>query len=103
MLPKTNLSRRLLNPADLPQTPSFPNRLLFAGGGFGAGLILGLGLALWLELRDKAIRTEQDLVAVLGLPMLVSVPWIGARSAESRGAGNNGKSEAEEKKEMVEV
>src|SRR5256885_5571825 len=94
---------RLLNPADLPQTPSFPNRLLFAGGGFGAGLILGLGLALWLELRDKSIRTEQDLVAVLGLPMLVSVPWIGARSAESRAAGSNGKSEAEEKKEMVEV
>jgi len=94
---------RLLNPADLPQTPSFPNRILFAGGGFGAGLILGLGLALWLELRDKSIRTEQDLVAVLGLPMLVSVPWIGARSAESRAAGNNGKSEAEEKKEMVEV
>ena len=94
---------RLLNPADLPQTPSFPNRLLFAGGGFGAGLILGLGLALWLELRDKSIRTEEDLIAVLGLPMLVSVPWIGARSAESRAAGNNGKSEAEEKKEMVEV
>ena len=67
---------RLLNPANLPDTPSFPNRLLFTGGGLGMGLALGLGLALWLELRDKAIRTEQDVAAALGLPMLVSVPWL---------------------------
>lgn len=67
---------RLLNPANLPDTPSFPNRLLFAGGGLGVGLGIGLGLALWLELRDKAIRTEQDVTAALDLPMLVSVPWL---------------------------
>ena len=35
---------RLLNPAGLPDTPSFPNRLLFAGGGLGGGLCIGLGL-----------------------------------------------------------
>src|SRR5258708_17370482 len=31
-----------LNPANLPESPSFPNRLLFAGGGLGAGLALGM-------------------------------------------------------------
>ena len=67
---------RLLNPASMPDTPSFPNRLLFAGGGLGAGLVLGLGIALWLELRDQSIRTEADAEAALELPMLVSVPWI---------------------------
>lgn len=96
---------RLLNPASLPDTPSFPNRLLFAGGGLGGGLIVGLGLALWLELRDKSIRTEQDVIAVLDMPMLVSVPWIGGETgdfgygrsySQSRGA-------PEEKKEKVEV
>jgi polysaccharide chain length determinant protein (PEP-CTERM system associated) len=66
----------LLNPANLPDSPSFPNRLLFAGGGLGAGLILALGLALWLELRDTSIRTEADAEAALGLPLLVSVPWV---------------------------
>jgi len=66
----------LLNPATLPDSPSFPNRPLFAGGGLGAGLVLGLSLALWLELRDKCIRTEADAEACLGLPMLVSVPWV---------------------------
>lgn len=66
----------LLNPADLPDTPSFPNRLLFAGGGFGAGLVLGLGLAMWMELREKCIRTEADAESAVGLPVLVAVPWV---------------------------
>jgi polysaccharide chain length determinant protein (PEP-CTERM system associated) len=66
----------LLNPANLSDTPSFPNRLFFAGGGLGAGLALGLGLALWLELRDKSIRTQADAESALELPMLVAVPWV---------------------------
>jgi uncharacterized protein involved in exopolysaccharide biosynthesis len=94
---------RLLNPADLSDTPSFPNRIMFAGGGLGAGLVLGLGLALWLELRDKSIRTEQDVIAVLELPMLVAVPWIGVETPKNNGQGRHAKSEAEEKKETVEV
>jgi polysaccharide chain length determinant protein (PEP-CTERM system associated) len=73
----------LLNPAILPDSPSFPNRLLFAGGGLGGGLVIGLGLALWTEMRDKSIRTEQDAVAVLDLPLLVSVPWVGADRRQS--------------------
>ena len=35
----------VLNPASLPSDPSFPNRLFFAGGGLGAGLALGIGIA----------------------------------------------------------
>ena len=66
----------LLNPASLPETPSFPNRLVFAGGGLGAGMVIGLGLALWLELRDKSIRTEADVEASLQMPVLVSLPWV---------------------------
>ncbi len=77
----------LLNPANLPDSPSFPNRFLFAGGGLGAGLAVGLGLTLWLELRDKSIRTEADAEAALGLPLLVSVPWV----VETATANGNGK------------
>jgi polysaccharide chain length determinant protein (PEP-CTERM system associated) len=66
----------LLNPADLPDTPSFPNRLLFAGGGLGAGLVLGLGLTMWMELREKCIRNEADAEVAVGLPVLVAVPWV---------------------------
>jgi len=80
---QTDMERRqqgeqmsLLNPANLPDSPSFPNRLLFATGGLAAGLMFGVGLAAWLELRDNSIRDEQDVLAALEMPTLVSVPWI---------------------------
>src|SRR5256884_3402645 len=95
---------RMLNPADLPDAPSFPNRILFAGGGLGVGLVLGLGFAMWLELRDKSIRTEEDVIALLEMPMLVSMPWIEVEAPDNDGeARKHGKSEAEEKNETVEV
>jgi protein tyrosine kinase modulator len=75
-----------LNPANLPDAPSFPNRLLFAGGGLAAGLGLGIGLAMLLELTDKSIRTEADVEAALELPTLVTVPWVGTGSMN----GTNG-------------
>ena len=65
-----------LNPANLPDAPSFPNRLYFAGAGLGAGLALGLAIGLLIELTDKSIRTEADAEAALQLPMLVAVPWL---------------------------
>jgi polysaccharide chain length determinant protein (PEP-CTERM system associated) len=78
---------RMLNPANLPDLPSFPNRILFAGAGLGAGLGLGVGLALWLEFRDNSIRTQADAEAALDLPMLVAVPWV----VETPVANGNGK------------
>jgi uncharacterized protein involved in exopolysaccharide biosynthesis len=98
---------RILIPADLPDTPSFPNRLMFAGGGLAGGLALGLGLALWLEMRDTVVRTESDVLAVLQLPVLSQVPWVGV---DPNGKNSNGhrksvlKGRAEEdRKETVEV
>jgi len=96
----------LLNPATLPDSPSFPNRLFFAGGGLGAGLALGLGLALWLELRDNCIRTEEDAETALGLPMLVAVPWVGQTTqAKSNGNGRfwSRKKQPQQQKESVKV
>lgn len=67
---------RLLDPASLPSSPSFPVRWMFAAGGAAAGLCLGLVAAMWLELRDKSMRDEEDVLAALQLPTLVSVPWV---------------------------
>ena len=60
--------------ASFPEHPTFPNSLQFAGGGFGGGLVLGLALALLLEFRDKSLRTESDVEALLKLPILAMVP-----------------------------
>jgi uncharacterized protein involved in exopolysaccharide biosynthesis len=97
---------RILRPADLPDSPSFPNRWLFAGGGLASGLALGFGLALWLELRDTAVRTEEDVIAVLELPVLSQLPWVGVKVVEKNGSGRGVsrlKRPGEEAKETIEV
>jgi len=94
----------LLNPASLPDTPSFPNRLIFAGGGLGAGMVIGLGLALWLELRDKSIRNEADVEASLQMPVLVSLPWVtGDLQTDGNGRFWNRDKSAKPPRERVEV
>ena len=87
----TNLERRqegeqftVLDPANLPDHPSFPNRPLFAMGGFGGGLALGLGLAFLLELQDTSIRNERDVEALLRLPVIAVVPAIGLLATKSK-------------------
>jgi polysaccharide chain length determinant protein (PEP-CTERM system associated) len=76
-----------LNPADLPDSPSFPNRLIFALGGLAAGVAIGVGISLLLELKDNSIRNERDAEAVLELPTLIAVPWVGSAAAETNGNG----------------
>jgi len=93
----------LLNPASQPDSPSFPNRLLFAGGGLGAGLILGLGLAFWLEFRDKCIRTEPDAEAALELPVLVAVPWVMQTTPENGDGHFWNRKKPEQRKEAAKV
>jgi hypothetical protein len=61
---------------------------LFAAAGLGAGLGLGLIIAVWLELSDKSIRTERDAAAVMDLPLLISVPWLGEEDEASDGDGD---------------
>jgi len=95
-----------LNPANLPDSPSFPNRLMFAAGGLGVGLALGAGLAMWLEFRDQSIRTEADAEAALELPMLVAVPWVGVvapENGEKKLKFWNRNKSSDEDKETVEV
>src|ERR1700676_2134052 len=78
----------ILVAAGLPDSPSFPSRPLFAAGGLGAGLALGLLIAVWLEFSDKSIRTEKDAAAIMALPLLISVPWLGEDGEQAAPNGN---------------
>jgi polysaccharide chain length determinant protein (PEP-CTERM system associated) len=80
---------RIMDAANLPGAPSFPNRPLFGLGGFGAGLSLGMGIAFLLELRDTTLRTEIDVERALELPVLAMVPAIDLLSKMETDAGGD--------------
>src|SRR5579862_3589949 len=74
---------RVHDPANLPDKPSFPNRPLFAAGGLGGGLALGLGIAFLLEMKDSSLKTERDVEFALRLPVLAMIPEIEPAPAEN--------------------
>jgi polysaccharide chain length determinant protein (PEP-CTERM system associated) len=76
---------RVMDSPNLPEKPSFPNRLMFAAGGFGGGIFFGLALAVLLEIKDKSLRNEQDIEAVLQLPTLAMIPTVNPVKARSKG------------------
>ena len=67
---------RVMDAPNLPEEPSFPNRRIFAGGGFAFGLSLGLLMTALLEYRDTSLRNERDIWAFTKLPTLAVISYI---------------------------
>lgn len=67
---------KVLDPANLPLKPFKPDRNKIILLGLGIGLGSGAGLVFLLEYIDASFRKDEDVYAVLGLPVLVSVPKI---------------------------
>jgi polysaccharide chain length determinant protein (PEP-CTERM system associated) len=86
----------VLDPADLPRKPSFPNYGRFAAGGALLGIVLGLGLALAIEMRDKALRDEKDVEFFLGAPVLALVPFIPNGHKKTEGTSKKASDQATE-------
>ncbi len=75
---QTNIA--LLNAATAPAEPSKPRVLLNTLVSIFLGTLLGVGLALMLELANRRVRSVDDLAEALGLPVLGTIAHIGARS-----------------------
>ena len=65
---QTNVVR--LNTATAPLKPSSPKTLLNVLIAAFGGTLLGIGVALWLELSNRRVRSPEDLTQVLDLPLL---------------------------------
>ena len=74
----------LLNPAVAPTEPSGPRVLLNTLIGFMAGTVLGVGLALLLELLNRPVRSASDVKDMLGIPVLGTIEW---KPAHGRAGG----------------
>jgi uncharacterized protein involved in exopolysaccharide biosynthesis len=71
----------LLNPAVPPLEPSGPRVLLNTLIAFLLGTVLGVGLALLLELLNRPVRAASDVRDMLGIPVLGTVEWKPQRQA----------------------
>ena len=78
-----NLERRqigeqfkVLDPARLPERPFSPKRMQLNLFGVLFGLGLGAGLVALMEVRDSTLKTDEDVVSTLNLPVLAIIPTM---------------------------
>ena len=67
---------RVVDSARQPERPISPNRVLIKVSGALAGLAMGFFAVFLLEVRDSSLKTEADVLQVLGLPVLAMVPAV---------------------------
>ena len=65
---------QVVNLAPEPLEASFPRWQIFFPGGFVLGLMLGIGLALLVELLNDLVRTPKDVATHLHIPLLGMIP-----------------------------
>jgi polysaccharide chain length determinant protein (PEP-CTERM system associated) len=70
---------RVLDPAYLPEQPSFPNRGMFALFGVGAGILLGIGLAITVDALDPTIKDAESVRSAFSFPVLAVIPYVKPR------------------------
>lgn len=77
----------VVDTATAPARPAGPRLALNVAIGGALGLALGLGLALLLESAYRLVRSEEDLVEVLGVPLLAVLPPRSVRGSMARALG----------------
>lgn len=68
---QTNIS--VLNQATPPATPSKPKVMVNVLVSIFLGTLLGIGMALILELANRRVRSTEDMLEALGLPVLGAI------------------------------
>jgi succinoglycan biosynthesis transport protein ExoP len=74
----------VVDKADFPLKPAFPNKPKNILIGILMGLIGGVGLAFGLEYLDHTVKTSKDVANAIGVPTLGSIPSL---DAETRSSG----------------
>lgn len=67
-------SALVLTPATAPQRPNFPNPFVIGVLALGIGLMLGIVMAILVELTDRRIRSSADVEDAAGASVIVVLP-----------------------------
>lgn len=67
---------KVVDPAILPTEPSSPNIIMNTVIGFTLGLVMGVMIVFVLEIFDKRVKGEDDLLKRYNVPILGMVPMI---------------------------
>jgi polysaccharide chain length determinant protein (PEP-CTERM system associated) len=68
---------QVVDPANLPESPVAPKRFMLTVAGFGIGIVLGVLLAVVVEMRRLfTIQTADDAKHYTSLPLLASIPEL---------------------------
>ena len=70
---------RVLDPAYLPERASFPDRGLFALAGVVVGLLLGVGLAVTIDVLDPTMKDADSVATAFSFPVLAVIPYVKPR------------------------
>ncbi len=74
---------RILDPAQIADTPVFPQKSIFLAVGTLIGLGAGIGLAFLMELLDHSIKYGRELEAAFSFPLVMTLPHISEKSRRS--------------------
>ena len=66
----------IVDNAELPLKPTWPNTLIILFGAIFGGAVLGFGIALLQEQLDNAISDPQQVPDELGVPLLGTIPTV---------------------------
>jgi len=69
----------LVSEAIAPRLPSSPHRLYIALASLVAGLVVGLGLAFFLEYLNRRVRGIHDIEDIVGVKVLATIPRVSQR------------------------
>jgi len=73
---------QVLDPARLPEKPSFPDMKMLFLLTLVVGPNIGFGLVFFLEYLNTSFRSPKDIESYLGVPVLATVPIIYNRKDE---------------------
>lgn len=69
-------SVNVVDSAQVPESPSGPNRVLYIAVGFLAGLFIAVAIVVIDDMLNIKIRGQEDLEELLGIPVIGRIPAV---------------------------